>query len=397
MLKRFKSRRTLAALAIVLAALLAAGLAFLIFGNGRPYRMVKTDIPGEIHKRGEFTAIGAIRWDAWYGEPRSTDPDNPDPCTQVERALGPAEYHWRVPFFGDIADDGKVVFPAYTQEIFDREMEYAVEAGLDYFAYVWYLNIPGMERAHQFHAASQYNTQMKMCSIFDGNAVNQQNVRDEIRGMIAQGYWQTVQGGRPLMFYFQVGDEAVAEDIAAYRAICAELGIPAPYAVVMGGGKKMITQYGADAVSDYAIGGSGGAPFSTLGDAARRRWDRARKDGVQMVPCWSAGWNALPRHDNPVTWMEISADSWAADGTPEEIAQMLAASLEWCADNEKFTMANAVIGYAWNEHDEGGWLCPTVIVDETGAALKNADGTVQVDDSRVRALKKVIEDYKSGN
>ncbi|MDR2686688.1 MAG: hypothetical protein LBB75_02970, partial [Oscillospiraceae bacterium] len=102
-------------------------------------------VAGWLCKPGGPAAIGAIRWDAWYGEP--TAEDGLDPCSQVERTLSPAKYHWRVPFFGEIGEDGKVSFPEYTQEIFDREMEYAAEAGLDYFAYVWYPNIPGMERA----------------------------------------------------------------------------------------------------------------------------------------------------------------------------------------------------------------------------------------------------------
>jgi len=345
-------------------------------------------IPGAC-KRGEPAAIGAIRWDAWYGEPKSTDPENPDPCSQVERSLGPAKYHWRVPFFGEIAEDGRVTFPAYTQEIFDREMEYAMEAGLDYFAYVWYLSIPGMEKAHQYHAASRYNARVKMCSIFDGNAVNREDVREEIKGMLAQGYWQTVQGGRPLMFYFQVEGEAMARDIAAYRAICAELGIPAPYAVSMGGGREMAEEYGADALSDYAIGGSGGIKYTRLIWAARRRWYRTLCDGTQMIPCWSAGWDARPRYDNPVTWTDVPADSYAAEGTPEEIARMLAAALRWCRFNARRAGANTVIGYAWNEHDEGGWLCPTLEVDEKGSP------TGGIDDSRIQAIKQVVFAYKS--
>jgi len=354
-------------------------------------------IPAQAQAPGEPAAIGAIRWDAWYGEPASEDPGSPDPCTQVERTLSPAEYHWRVPFFGNIGEGGQVSFPEYTQEIFDREMEYAIEAGLDYFAYVWYLNIPGMERAHQYHTVSQYNTQVKMCSIFDGNALNQQNVRDEIRGMIGQGYWQTVQGGRPLMFYFQVDGAAMAQDIAAYRAICAELGIPAPYAVAMSGGKEMVTVRGADAVSSYAVSGSGGMKFTKLIRKARRGWDRGRAEGLQVVPNWSAGWNALPRHDNPVTWMEVPADSWVADGTPQEIARCIAEALAWYEGNHE--RSGAVIGYAWNEHDEGGWLCPTIQVDsrETGVPLKNPDGTWQIDDSRILAVKEIIASYQSGN
>ena len=350
-------------------------------------------IPG-FCKRGEPATVGAIRWDAWYGEP--TAADGLDPCSQVERTLSPAKYHWRVPFFGEIGADGKVSFPEYTQEIFDREMEYAMEAGLDYFAYVWYLNIPGMERAHQYHAASQYNTQVKMCSIFDGNAVNQANVREEVRGMLAQGYWRTVLDGRPLMYYFSVDGEAMARDIAAYRDICAELGIPAPYAVAMGGDKEMVTEHGADALSDYAIGGSGGENYKKLARKAQRQWYRTLFNGIQMVPCWPAGWNAMPRYENPVTWYDPGPGSWAADGTPEEIACMLSSALRWCGWNKGYAGANTVIGYAWNEHDEGGWLCPTIKVDSkaTGVPLTNADGTYQIDDSRIQAIKKIIAKYK---
>lgn len=353
-------------------------------------------VPGWLAKPREPATVGAIRWDAWYGEP--SDPGGTDPCSQVERSLSPAKYHWRVPFFGEIGADGKVSFPNFTQEIFDREMAYAAEAGLDYFAYVWYPDIPGMERAHQYHTTSPYNTQVKLCSILCSNAVNVPAVRDEIKGMLSQGYWQTVQGGRPLMFYFQVDDgAAVASDIAAYRAICDELGLPAPYAVAMSGGPEMVAKYGADAVSNYAISGSRGVPYWMLACKAWLQWNSNWFNCAQVVPCWTAGWNALPRHDNPVSWVEASADDFVADGSPKEIARMLAAALRWCAWHPKRAAANTVIGYAWNEHDEGGWLCPTIKVDAkaTGIPLTNADGTYQIDDSRIQALKKVIACYKS--
>ena len=77
---------------------------------------------------------------------------------------------------------------------------------------------------------------------------------------------------------------------------------------------------------------------------------------------------------------------------------MLASALQFTKTNPKRARANTVIGYAWNEHDEGGWLCPTIKVDskETGTPLKNADGTFQIDDARVKALGKLMADYKSG-
>ncbi len=84
--------------------------------------------------RRERAVIGAIRWDAWTthdGVPNSV-------VSQVERSLSPARFHSRAPFFADVSADGKIIIPEYNMEIFEREMEYAIEAGIEYFAYVWY-------------------------------------------------------------------------------------------------------------------------------------------------------------------------------------------------------------------------------------------------------------------
>jgi hypothetical protein len=45
--------------------------------------------------------------------------------------------------------------------------------------------------------------------------------------------------------------------------------------------------------------------------------------------------------------------------TAEEIAKHLQNALAFVKDNPKTCPANAIIMYAWNEHDEGGWLVPT--------------------------------------
>ena len=45
--------------------------------------------------------------------------------------------------------------------------------------------------------------------------------------------------------------------------------------------------------------------------------------------------------------------------TPAQLTKHLQEVLDWTAHNPDLTPANAVIIYAWNEHDEGGWLAPT--------------------------------------
>ena len=51
--------------------------------------------------------------------------------------------------------------------------------------------------------------------------------------------------------------------------------------------------------------------------------------------------------------------------TPDEIAAHVRAAIAWTQANRDLNPANAVLIYAWNEHDEGGWLQPTRRADRT--------------------------------
>jgi hypothetical protein len=77
----------------------------------------------------------------------------------------------------------------------------------------------------------------------------------------------------------------------------------------------------------------------------------------------TTGWEKNPRKDHPVSW-ELDHDYhrqtvFPAVATPGEIAAHLGRSLEFVRRHPTICRANTVIVYAWNEHDEGGWLCPT--------------------------------------
>ena len=47
------------------------------------------------------------------------------------------------------------------------------------------------------------------------------------------------------------------------------------------------------------------------------------------------------------------------------LAGHLKAALDWTATHRAAAPANAVIVYAWNKNDEGGWLVPTLKPDGT--------------------------------
>jgi len=341
-----------------------------------------------------LASIGAIRWDAWYGH----DSSETAVLVQVEKSLSPAKYHWRAPFYASVTDDGKIEIPEYTQEIFDKEMEYAIEAGIDYFAYCWYSD--NMKKARVYHTTSKYNKQIKMCAIMDGNSIGQTYCRDEMKILLKQDYYMTVLDGRPLMYYFASSGnlEKIGEDISYYRQLCEKLGIPAPFAVVMNVDAKSVKSVVGDAVSKYGTSGSNGMAFSEFMNKNKQMWDNWASSGIQMVPQVSFGWHPQPRYENPVSWTKVTEDSWVQYATSEECGEALAQGLEYLTSllGDPLTKANTVLIYGWNEHDEGGWFCPTIAVDKNGNQLYNADGTKKIDTSRIEAVRKVIDSYKAG-
>ena len=68
----------------------------------------------------------------------------------------------------------------------------------------------------------------------------------------------------------------------------------------------------------------------------------------------------------------------ATMATPDELAAHLRDAIEWTKANREINPANTIIIYAWNEHDEGGWLQPTL----------GADGLPN--DDRIKTLKKTL-------
>ena len=341
-----------------------------------------------IEKRAARTSVGAIRWDAWYAHDGRAD----SVISQVERSLSPAKYHFRAPFYAEITAEGGIEIPDYTQADFDREMEYAIAAGLDYFAYVWYDS--GLRAARDFHTTSKYKKCVKLCAVLDGNAIGKAYAREELAVLLKEDFYMTVLDGRPLMYYFGTGNnyDAIGADIEYYTALCRELGLPRPFSVLMGGWPEESRKAGADALSRYAVSGSGGASFRSLTETTEKVWETQKNSGLQSVPPVTAGWHNGTRWENPVSWCKPGADSWVEYAAPEEIEAHLRSALRYLKkeENKASTLANTLILYAWNEHDEGGWICPPLAVDENGNQLYNEDGSKKLNESRIQAVERAI-------
>ena len=166
---------------------------------------------------------------------------------------------------------------------------------------------------------------------------------------------------------------ALRREIEAARAAAVAAGSATPtspaWAAVLRSPGRWSTRWGSTPSSAYAEAGTGGMAFAALAGAAERRWDAFREAGLRVLPWVTSGWDPRPRVEHPVSWTTVAPDAWAQPGTPAEIAAHLERALAWTARYPATADANAVLIYAWNEFDEGGWLCPTL---REGAARLDA-------------------------
>ena len=352
----------------------------------------------------DIPSVGAIRWDAWYGHTNK----GWDVISDVEQALSPSQFHFRAPFFAEITKYNKIIIPQYTQEIFDQEMEYAKYAGIDYFAYIWYDEgddtnpHKGMQKARKFHQTSKYRTDVKMCVI---DPPSHEDALAEISSMLTSDYYMTVLDGRPLMYYIYTGDMSViTERINIFKNLAQQLGVKEPYAVIMNPSARDAKNGGASAVSKYAIAGTQ-LSFDELTKEAENVWNekytqcKSYFTQFQFVPTVTYGWHTKPRYINPVTWMTVGENYWCDYATDIELLNHLAYAMSYVQHPsvKPYCEANTVIAYAWNEHDEGGWICPTLEVDENGNQLYNKDGTKKINERRINATKLATDFIKAGN
>ena len=340
-------------------------------------------------------AVGAIRWDAWHSKLG-------EPGRAVERSLGPAYWHTRLPFFAEVVSETEVVIQGATQEVMDREIGYASAAGLDYWAFVTYEPDSPMSLGLQHYLSSQYVSAINFCMIVEGTRIGSGGLDgwnakvERYLSYFREPTYQRVAGERPLLYIFtpehMVGEGAFASweeartAFAALRSASQEAGLGDPYIVMqhwVAGQARMTMQFlRGDAISAYASsGGALRAPYAALAAHTEQWWDEMRDTGAPVIPLVSSGWDRRPRVENPVPWegQRGSLDEYYERPTPEELATHLAHALDWVDAHPDAAEARAVLIYAWNENDEGGWIVPTLAegtahLDAISTVLKARDG-----------------------
>jgi len=346
----------------------------------------------------EKPSIGAIRWDAWYGQD--------GPVQSVEATLAPPKYHFRLPWFAKATGPETVDIDGDSPEIMEKELLDASRAGLDYWAFVDYEDCSSisdsMMRAFNRYLDAKDKRGVKFCFIEPGDFL----------GAAGWGSWnrlveyfkhpdyQTVLNGRPLLYVFQRPKNLGKDDFKALGDEAEKAGLKRPYLVLTGlspeQSAKDMEELGFDAISAYSHAGEYTMTPKSYADMCKDiregLWEKCRALRIPCITFASAGWDTRPRNERPppwVTWItKATPDTTppaeqkplidATTATPEQLEAHFREALDWTRTNRDLNPANSVLIYAWNENDEGGWMIPTL----------GADG--RADESRIHAAERAF-------
>jgi hypothetical protein len=323
--------------------------------------------------------VGAIRWDAWSGG---------SVTAQVEKTLGPARFHQRLPWFAQVTGPDAVSIAGGTPEVMDREISFAADAGLDYWAFLLYPSDSPMSGALAGYLASPVRHRLGFCLILHSSlkvsAERWPAERDRAVALLGERGFQRLPDGRLLVYIF-CGQDLPWNRLAEFTQAAATAGHH-PYLACMAWnprGFSAVKEHGIAAMSAYAVAGDM-PEFAGLVAKAEADWTTAAQHGVPWIPLVTTGWDKQPRQVHPVTWEPPASNgyrdqkTWPAPAAPAEIAAHLQRALAFVETHSAICPARTVIIYAWNEYDEGGWLAPT----------RAADGSP--DTSRLDALRAVL-------
>lgn len=319
--------------------------------------------------------VGALRWDAWYA-----------PGTKVTDAvtdtLSPEKFRWRAPFFAGAGEKKSPTMPAVTAELIAKEIELARFAGLDYWAFVAFGNEDPMSQPLHLYLNQVKKGDPKFCMFtsldrWGGGKLLSPLVQEHIP-LFAHPFYNKTSDGRPIYFIGFASEAVIVKrwggydqllsTMAEFRSKSIAASGSEPYIVVSGAQnelKDIASRLKCDAISSYAIippkpTGS----FADLANYAEKTWSMMAETNIPVVPTVMTGWDRRPRVEQPVPWERpprpgTGLNDYYSQPTPKEIEQHLSNAIQWMNQMPKDRRSPAVLIYAWNENDEGGWLIPT--------------------------------------
>ena len=90
------------------------------------------------------------------------------------------------------------------------------------------------------------------------------------------------------------------------------------------------------------------------------RNDVRASNGLPVIPHFSMGWNPTPRIKHTVPWVTYPDGIYAPPATVEELFAAANRLKSWAIEHRDLCPTGHVLTFAWNEFEEGAWICPTL-------------------------------------
>ncbi|MHB1153346.1 MAG: glycoside hydrolase family 71/99 protein [Eubacteriales bacterium] len=315
--------------------------------------------------------IGAIRWDAWF--PGNTPRGFVDPSLYTK-------YNYRMPFYGwfDTCVENE-------DEIMNKQIEYAAQSKLDFWAFVWYPEDSSSETSKKLsyglrnYMTSSKHNMIKFCLILQTSWVagaGKEKWRNVyvpfFIGKMLDTQYVFVNDGRPLVFWMDTSvldSEETGfgcrwhEEIDYFKEQAIKSGLGEPFITDMRNDYESAYKYRFDAVSDYgpaSIGHTGHQPYAALAKHDREKIKDYK--GLKIIPGVSAVIDPRPRDQNEfIKYANFTYGHSFEMPTCGEWLEHLRSMVHWLDENKNMTCSPGVLViYAWNELDEGnGGIVPT--------------------------------------
>jgi hypothetical protein len=319
----------------------------------------------------EKTIPGAIRWDAWYAPG--------DVNTDVDKSLGPPEWHSRAPWFARPTASDSISIDGGQQTTIDAEIRYAVQARLQYWAFVWYGANNPMQSAWKLYQSSKLRNQIKWCLLLQvsrqGGAKGFKASSPEYIGYLAQPNYQTVLAGRPLLYLLMDLDKSVeawggydgiASSLRDFRHDAQQAGTADPYIVLLRAPAMKAAEAARacsfDAISTYVPIMKPGYPISWEEQtrSVERVWQSYADTGLPMVVNCVTGWDQRPRLAKAERQLEDHQGgaqtryNYTIPPTPAQLSAHLQSGVDYVLKHPETCPSKTLLIYSWDECDEGG-------------------------------------------
>ena len=121
----------------------------------------------------------------------------------AQAALGPNQFHYRVPWYGTEVGSNTVTAYCTSQACEDQEIAYAKYVGLNYWAFDWYPSSSGLQEALDLYLSSTHTNDVNFSLIVDPDYIWTYNYATptQLAAYFAMGNYQTVWETDPCFIF----------------------------------------------------------------------------------------------------------------------------------------------------------------------------------------------------